>query len=888
MKLSLQRLRFGIWGETLGLVSGQSQEQRQYARWLDRPDVRSAIISSLNQMQNLLTKADVVTVRYALKNERKPVQELELVGASRGITTFRESFEKFREKVKRNQKQKSIWIITKWSVHDHAKFKQLVENITQVIDGLESITTPLGILAQQWTRLEEEIDSLSDAESLRLLQEIGSSDRAPGVLRAISETASARLTFVTSSSRSYHTAQTKQSHPSAQNPTSTAGPTSVAGPTSAAGPISTAGPTSTARPTSTAGPSTSTIFVFRNGHENSVDIQGNQRPEIAESPDRSLVQVQTLGAAQQSVDDDLAEIPQQQRWIAALVARVPQREAKPVFSAEDREYGNILNQVKRDDDALCTPRLAELSSQASNGSSLAQRMFIELRNIRRAAVPYVSAAPVRDSLDKILASIEGPPGTPYEGGVFWITVRFAEGKPPALRFQTRVYHPNIDPSGKLCADYQAWWRDTRLLNGIQRLPKHSVISWFSSHGTNHYTLGALLVAICALLASPNIHDPLVPEIAEKYLTDFDGYCAAAKHYTNMYAHSNRPHEDDLKFATINHEDGSRVYHVPDFEQRQHTESQIARYNSQDGSSIISGETALLLAAKDGNEEDVIRILCTTKVAIDFKGPRDGRTPLSWAAENGLESAIQVLLNTRKVEVDSKDFSGRTPLLLAAKNGHKGIIKLLLDTGEVEVDQKSNYGQTPLSWAAENGHEAAVKLFLETGKVEVNSKDFNDWTPLSWAAKNGHILVVKLLLDTGKADIDSPDFSGQTPLLWAARNGHTDITELFLGTGKADIDVKDFGGRTPLCWAAMSGHKAIVKLLLETGKVEVDSKDINGWTPLSWAVENGHKDIIKLLLDTGKIGVDSQDPIGRTPLWLATKNGDKTIDDMFLKAGHENC
>ncbi|KAF8855920.1 UBC-like protein, partial [Acephala macrosclerotiorum] len=157
----------------------------------------------------------------------------------------------------------------------------------------------------------------------------------------------------------------------------------------------------------------------------------------------------------------------------------------------------------------------KLVVQAHNSTSVAKRMFHELKLIRKAHVPFVSATPVGDDLGKILASIEGPPDTAYQGGIFWILVTASQKTPPGaptLRFHTKIYHPNIDPR-------------TRAFTAL----------WSQRTSPDMWSLLALLIAICGLLASPNVHDPLVPEIAQKYVEDPEGFHEAAKLWTQRYA-----------------------------------------------------------------------------------------------------------------------------------------------------------------------------------------------------------------------------------------------------------------------------------------------------------------------------------------------------------------
>ena len=325
-------------------------------------------------------------------------------------------------------------------------------------------------------------------------------------------------------------------------------------------------------------------------------------------------------------------------------------------------------------------------------------------------------------------------------------------------------------------------------------------------------------------------------------------------------------------------------------------------NQRDG----AGVTPLIWAARYGHGEVVRLLLRTTHIQPDQPDTNYDRTALSWAAENGHEGVVRLFLGPqfvnpgsigrrwgnaprvagllfgrRYVNPDSSSSFGRTPLSWAAENGHKGIVKLLLGRRDVNPDSSNVYGRTPLSWAAENGHEGIVKLLLDRKDVNPNSSTKSGRTPLSWAAEDGREGVVKLLLERKDVKPDSSSQSGRTPLLWAAHSGREGIVKLLLGREDVNPDTLDAQyGQTPLSWAAENGHEGIVKLLLGRKDVNPDSSSKSGRTPLSWSAGNGHEGVVKLLLEREDVDPNSLSKSGQTPLTLAAENGHDRIVELL--------
>ncbi|KAK3585186.1 hypothetical protein CHS0354_001820 [Potamilus streckersoni] len=128
-----------------------------------------------------------------------------------------------------------------------------------------------------------------------------------------------------------------------------------------------------------------------------------------------------------------------------------------------------------------------------------------------------SAGPVSD--DDIFhwqAIIVGPLESPYEHGVFELKVSFPRDypvKPPQVTFITPVYHPNIDKSGRIGLDILRHnWRPVLHLHKV-------------------------LLSIMSFLADPDPNEPLVPHIAQQYISDRKEYNRTAREWTHKYASS---------------------------------------------------------------------------------------------------------------------------------------------------------------------------------------------------------------------------------------------------------------------------------------------------------------------------------------------------------------
>ncbi|XP_067673127.1 ubiquitin-conjugating enzyme E2-17 kDa-like [Haliotis asinina] len=143
-----------------------------------------------------------------------------------------------------------------------------------------------------------------------------------------------------------------------------------------------------------------------------------------------------------------------------------------------------------------------------------KRITKELHDLNKDPPASCSAGPVGDDMFHWQATIIGPHESPFQGGVFYLSIHFPADypfKPPKLAFTTRIYHPNINSNGSICLDI------------------------LRSQWSPALTISKVLLSITSLLTDANPDDPLVPEIARVYKTDRQKYDDTARDWTKKYA-----------------------------------------------------------------------------------------------------------------------------------------------------------------------------------------------------------------------------------------------------------------------------------------------------------------------------------------------------------------
>eukprot|EP00386_Alphamonas_edax_P010379 GDKI01033570.1.p1 GENE.GDKI01033570.1~~GDKI01033570.1.p1 ORF type:complete len:152 (+),score=46.68 GDKI01033570.1:82-537(+) len=150
--------------------------------------------------------------------------------------------------------------------------------------------------------------------------------------------------------------------------------------------------------------------------------------------------------------------------------------------------------------------------------AIPKRIEKETQKLQQEPPPGLSAIPDPGNYRYFKVLMEGPSGTPYEGGMYKLELFLPEGYPmeaPKVRFLTKIYHPNIDKLGRICLDV------------------------LKDKWSPALQIRTVLLSIQALLSSPEPDDPLDTSVATHFKQNKKDAEATARNWNKIYAQQQR-------------------------------------------------------------------------------------------------------------------------------------------------------------------------------------------------------------------------------------------------------------------------------------------------------------------------------------------------------------
>jgi ubiquitin-protein ligase len=163
---------------------------------------------------------------------------------------------------------------------------------------------------------------------------------------------------------------------------------------------------------------------------------------------------------------------------------------------------------------LVSPFLIEFL-QVESSPLRDKRLSHDLKGLVQDAPEGIEAKPLDSCYFHWQASITGPVGSPYEGGVFYLYLKVPmlyPFRPPEVRFLTKIFHPNVNRHGDI---------------GIDSIQQGNWVSGL--------TLTKVLISIQSLLTDPYCDICMEPEIGQLYRTDKETFDSIARQWTWKFA-----------------------------------------------------------------------------------------------------------------------------------------------------------------------------------------------------------------------------------------------------------------------------------------------------------------------------------------------------------------
>ncbi|XP_066598999.1 uncharacterized protein morgue [Prorops nasuta] len=202
-----------------------------------------------------------------------------------------------------------------------------------------------------------------------------------------------------------------------------------------------------------------------------------------------------------------------QQWKQRVKLRWPLY--RPIGHVKD--WYNIYDQLASS--APCRTCLAQMCLQSrpprmEENSWRRNRLRTELKSLRSDPPEGIEATPLDQMCFHWQATITGPVGSPYEGGLFYLYLQVPYSYPmypPVVRFLTKILHPNVSRHGDV---------------GIDSIHHNWSLA---------LTISKVLISVQSLLTDPYCQVCMEPELGEMYMTNREKFEEIARAWTWKYA-----------------------------------------------------------------------------------------------------------------------------------------------------------------------------------------------------------------------------------------------------------------------------------------------------------------------------------------------------------------
>jgi ubiquitin-protein ligase len=152
--------------------------------------------------------------------------------------------------------------------------------------------------------------------------------------------------------------------------------------------------------------------------------------------------------------------------------------------------------------------------------SAIKRIASDLKEIQKYPLEGVAVVPREDDMGRWSVFMEGPRGTPFEGGVYELELVFPKNypeAPPTLRFVSQFWHPNVYREGPVCISMLHAAGDDQMSGesfDIRWKPINSVSS--------------VLNSVMLMLMEPNLSSPANVDASVEWRDDIAAFKTKAK------------------------------------------------------------------------------------------------------------------------------------------------------------------------------------------------------------------------------------------------------------------------------------------------------------------------------------------------------------------------